>query len=274
MKKVFSIMKNITWVASYPKSGNTWIRTILYSAIFGKLDINGMGSFIPNFAYLASELLGDGFKDPMDIKYKWLETQKRISESAISKSKSCIIKTHNAAGNYDVGIFPNPKFSANAIYIVRDPRDVAVSYSKHFNHSLKVATDKLNNDKLINLQPEDRKRGEFLSSWKNHVTGWKNAQIPVYIVKYEDFIENPYENISFILEFLKISPVINISEILDLTNFENLSKLEKQTGFIEASSHSNFFRKGAKSQWKRIPSKSFKTIENNNAQIMKELGYL
>ncbi len=267
-------MKNITWIASYPKSGNTWIRTILYSAILGKLDINGMGKFIPNFATLASDMLGNAFKDPMEIRYKWLETQKRISETAISQGKSCILKTHNAAGKYDVGVFPNSEFSANAIYIVRDPRDVAVSYSKHFNHSIKVATDKLNDENLINLQPEDRKRGEFTSSWKNHVTGWKNAQIPVYFLKYEDLIAKPYENISSILEFLKINPVIAISDILYLTNFENLSKLEKNTGFREASSHSKFFRVGTRSQWKKIPSKSFKTIEKNNSKIMKKLGYL
>ena len=267
-------MKNITWIASYPKSGNTWIRTILYSAVLGRIDLNRIGNFIPNFAALASELLGDAFKDPMEIRYKWLETQKRISENAISQRKSCILKTHNAAGNYDVGIFPNSKFSANAIYIVRDPRDVAVSYSKHFNHSIKVAADKLNDDKLINLRREDRKRGEFTSSWKNHVIGWKNAQIPVYLVKYEDLIARPYENISLILEFLKINPVIEISEILHLTNFKNLSELEKRTGFREASSNSKFFRTGSKAQWKRIPSKSFKAIEKNNGKIMKELGYL
>ena len=172
MKKVFSIMKNITWVASYPKSGNTWIRTILYSAIFGKLDINGMGSFIPNFAYLASELLGDGFKDPMDIKYKWLETQKRISESAISKSKSCIIKTHNAAGNYDVGIFPNPKFSANAIYIVRDPRDIVLSFSHHNNETIEETSKKINGNYVLDGDIKN-KIPVYMGSWSFNYNSWK-----------------------------------------------------------------------------------------------------
>ena len=136
-------MKNITWIASYPKSGNTWIRAILYCAIIGELDINVLGKFIPSLANIASELLGDKFKNPMEIRFKWLEAQKRVSESAASKGIASILKTHNAAGDYDVGIFPNYEYAANAIYIVRDPRDVAVSYSKHFNHSIKIAANKL-----------------------------------------------------------------------------------------------------------------------------------
>ena len=267
-------MKNITWIASYPKSGSTWIRSILFCALNGSLNINEMGNFIPNFATIASTYLGDNFQDPMDIRYKWQQAQKQLSQTALSKNQNLIIKTHNAAGKYDVGIFPSAEYSSNAVYIVRDPRDVAVSYSKHFNHSIKIAVEKLQDENLINIQPISRKRGEFTSSRQNHIRGWQNSEIPVLFIKYEDLLENPKENISKIFEFLSIKPLIEISEIIKLTNFKELSELENKNGFIEASSHSKFFRKGGKAQWKKIPSTSFKLVEKRNFELMNELGYL
>lgn len=267
-------MNNITWIASYPKSGNTWVRSILYCALNGSLNLNEMGNFIPNFATIANKYLGDKFQDPMDIRYKWQHAQKQLSQRASSENKNIIIKTHNAAGKYDVGVFPSTEYSSNAVYIVRDPRDVAVSYSKHFNHSIKIAVEKLQDENLINVQPISRTRGEFTSSWQNHVRGWQNSKIPVLLLKYEDLLENPRENISKIFEFLSIKPLIKISEIIKLTNFKELSELENKNGFIEASPHTKFFRTGGKSQWKKIPSKSFKLVEKRNLELMKELGYL
>ena len=265
--------KKITWISSYPKSGNTWIRAIIFSALRGYLELNQIGDLIPNFSVFPNKLLSRNFTNPLDIRFKWNEAQKFL----VSENKNNIIlKTHNAAGKYDVGVFPLPELTLNAIYVIRDPRDVAVSYSKHFKTSI-VDTVRRMNSETHALNPdnwvEGNKGAEFTSSWKSHVKGWKNSNFPVLILKYEDLLQHPEENIQKILRFMKISPKITIEEIMRLTDFDYLSTKEKNDGFREASPHTNFFRNGSKSQWKRVPSKTFRVIETNNKKLMSEFGY-
>ena len=172
-------MGKITWIASYLKSGNTWIRTIIFCALRGYLDFNKVGILIPNFSIFPNNLVQEGFNNPVDIRYKWLDAQKKLT---YENDDNIILKTHNAAGLYDIGSFPAPECTLNAIYMVRDPRDVAVSYSKHFNTTTSDAVRRMMSETHI-LNAETRKVGnkgaEFTSSWKNHVTGWKNTSFPV-----------------------------------------------------------------------------------------------
>ena len=265
--------KKITWISSYPKSGNTWIRAIIFCALQGYLDLNQIGDLIPNFSIFPNNLVSKDFANSLDIRYKWNEAQKLL----VSENKNNIIlKTHNAAGKYDFGLFPLPELTLNAIYIIRDPRDVAVSYSKHFKTSIQDAVKRINSE-THSLKPDKHKNGkkgaEFTSSWKSHVNGWRNSTFPILIIKYEDLLECPADNIIKILQFMRISPKTKIEDILKLTDFNQLSNKEKNDGFSEASPHTNFFRNGSKSQWKKIPSKSFRAIETNNANLMTEFGY-
>ena len=266
-------MSKITWIASYPKSGNTWIRTVVFCALRGYLDLNEVGGLIPNFSIFPNNMVGKDFDNQEDIRYKWQDAQKKLTSE---NENDIILKTHNAAGKYDVGTFPSPECTLNALYIVRDPRDVAVSYSKHFNTSISDAVRRMMSETHI-LNAQDRSVGnkgaEFTSSWENHVTGWKNASFPVLFIRYEDLLEYPAQNISKLLEFLKIQPQISIEEIVNLTNFSNLVGQETDSGFGEASPHTRFFRKGAKAQWKKIPSKSFQLLENKYHDLMAEFGY-
>ena len=265
--------KKITWISSYPKSGNTWIRAIIFCALRGYLDLNQIGDLIPNFSIFPNNLESKNFSSPLDIRYRWSQAQKIL----VSKNENNIIlKTHNAAGKYDFGFFPQEEFTLNAIYVVRDPRDVAVSYSKHFKTSIRDAARRINSE-THSIKPDNPKEGnkgaEFTSSWKSHVNGWKNSIFPILILKYEDLLEHPAENIARILHFMKISPKIKVDDIMKFTDFNHLSRKEKDGGFSEASPHTNFFRNGSKSQWKKIPSKSFRAIEINNGKLMAEFGY-
>tara|TARA_E500000178_G_scaffold194302_1_gene192308 strand:+ start:134 stop:961 length:828 start_codon:yes stop_codon:yes gene_type:complete len=266
-------MSKITWIASYPKSGNTWIRIVVFCALRGYLNLNELGDFIPNFSIFPNNMKGKDFDNQADIRYKWLDAQKKLTSE---NKNNIILKTHISAGKYDVGIFPSPECTLNALYIVRDPRDVAVSYSKHFNTSISDAVRRMMSETHI-LNAQDRSVGnkgaEFTSSWENHVTGWKNASFPVLFIKYEDLLEYPAQNISKLLEFMNIQPQISIEEIVKLTNFSNLVGQETDSGFGEASPHTRFFRKGAKAQWKKIPSKSFQLLENKCHDLMTEFGY-
>ena len=265
-------MTNIVWLASYPKSGNTWIRAIVYSALFGQMTIHELGGMIPNFAFFASQLNGGKFDSPGQIRHFWEEAQSQLCKSA--GNERVLLKTHNAAGVYDVGEFPSRKHSEKAVYIVRDPRDVAVSYSSHFGLSLESAINSLLNESNINFKTEDLSRGEFLSSWGNHVNSWQNAAIPVFQLRYEDLIDNPAKHIKKVLSFLDIKPVITIENIVTMTSFEKLAKQEKTRGFAEASKNQFFFRQGRKSQWTEFDENKFKKLIIKFEPVMRSLGYL
>ena len=174
-KQLFYMNKKITWISSYPKSGNTWIRAIIFCALRGYLDLNQIGDLIPNFSIFPNNLKNKNFSSPLDIRYRWSQAQKIL----VSKNENNIIlKTHNAAGKYDFGFFPQEEFTLNAIYVVRDPRDVAVSYSKHFKTSIRDAVRRINSETHA-LSPDkhsnSNKGAEFTSSWKSHVQGWRNC---------------------------------------------------------------------------------------------------
>ena len=249
-------MKNIVWLASYPKSGNTWIRAIVFSALFGQMTIHELGGMIPNFAFFASQLNDGNFESPGQIRHFWEHAQSRLCQSA--GNDRILIKTHNAAGIYDVGEFPSRKYSEKAVYVVRDPRDVAVSYSSHFGLSLESAINSLINESNMNFKPEDMSRGEFLSSWGNHVKSWQHVPIPVLQLRYEDLIENPVKHIEEVLSFLDIKPVITIEDIVTMTSFEKLAKQEKTEGFAEAGKNEPFFRQGKQTQWMKFDENKLK----------------
>lgn len=266
------ILKNIVWLASYPKSGNTWLRAIVYSALFGQMTIHELGGMIPNFAFFASQLNGGKFESPGQIRHFWEQAQSQLCQSA--GNDRVLLKTHTAAGIYDVGEFPSRKYSEKAIYVVRDPRDVAVSYSSHFGLSLESAINSLINESNINFKPKGLSRGEFLSSWGNHVKSWQHVSIPVLQLRFEDLIENPAKHITKVLTFLDIKPVITIEDIVTMTSFEKLSKQERTEGFAEAGKNELFFRQGKKSQWMQFNDNNFEKLIVKFEPVMRSLGYL
>ena len=157
-------MGKITWIASYLKSGNTWIRTIIFCALRGYLDFNKVGILISNFLIFPNNLVQEGFNNPADIRYKWLDAEKKLT---YKNDDNIILKPHNASGLYDIGSFLAPECTLNAIYVVHDARDVAVSYSKHFNTTTSDAVRRMMSETRI-LNAETRKVGnkgtEFKSS--------------------------------------------------------------------------------------------------------------
>jgi hypothetical protein len=266
------IMKrNLIWVASYPKSGNTWVRTILQSAITGSVNLTQLGDFIPSFPFCVSRLnRGKSIAHPSQASQYWPHAQTAISMDA--EGSSAIIKTHNVCAAFGGASFPSPEVTQSAIYIVRDPRDVAISYSYHFDHDLSDAIELLMDENNFLFKAHDFFRGEFTASWQAHVNSWMKASFPVLLIRYEDLLSEPETIIEKIITFLEIDPKVPVNKIADATSFRNLSHLEQKNGFSEKAHSVDFFRVGQAHQWTQDDS-SFKPLVEAYSETLVELGY-
>ncbi len=187
----------------------------------------------------------------------WLEAQKQL----IEKNRILFFKTHSANYSYDNLFFANNQTTKGCIYIVRDPRDIVISYSKFLGISIEEMT------KIITLKENkiygpNKKIGVFLTRWDYHVASWIRINKPKLIIRYEDMLSNPRQLIMQIAKYLKedLNIKINISEekiknIFDTTSFSKLRDEEGKRGFFESSKNSVFFRSGKKNQWQGILTK-------------------
>ena len=278
----------IVWLASYPKSGNTWIRiflsTLLYSPDKPKVNINK--TYIKQFPIRSDfNNLTNNLMDLDEFAKNCIPSQERINQDMKIK----FLKTHNAYWqNYEKNyFFTNEKNTLGVIYIVRDPRNVITSVMDYFNkdnykETLEFLTD---NYKVVGGTKFEAGVPTILLSWANHYNSWKNFKKNYLIIKYENLINKPQE------EFLKITSYLSsiasfkfnekeILEIVENCKFENFSNQEKNQGFIDNSATNKnfkkkFFRLGPKNNWEDLLDSEIKSkIETHFRKEMIELGYL
>ena len=274
----------IIWCASYPKSGNTWIRAIITSLIYSEDGIfnfnllKKVGQF-PRRDHFKE--LTDDFTDLNNLSKYWITAQEKIN----SDGKLRIFKTHNGNYNFSKNNFTNKKNTLGVIYIVRDPRNIISSLSNHYQHDFKISTDFLLNEKsfLSNKDPNYKTEENIitlLGSWKNHYNSWKIAS-NLLLIRYEDLVLDVKSQVNRLSNFLKKfayfhTNEIKINNIIETTSFELLKKKEQNEGFEEAvNSKIKFFNLGPKSNWKNIvDEKLIHKIEQSFEKEMKELNYL
>lgn len=278
--------KKIIFISSYPKSGNTWLRCII-SALLN----NQSGKFnfddLINIGLFSRE---SHFKHFKDLQYQkngnlnfnflsnnWIKAQQKINSE---NSKIKFFKTHSIRKISD-RCFTDESVCLGYIYIVRDPRDIAISYTHHCGGDLDVAINTI----LFNEKnyASHHKANELISTWKKHLFSWnKLNKVPRLFIKYEDMLENTkkilIEIISFINNLTNLSirqDDVFLNNILSSTNFSYLQSLETQNGFKEATANTSFFRKGTSNQWRSILTKEQKNLIENELKVpMKHLGYL
>tara|TARA_Y100001960_G_scaffold241487_1_gene255273 strand:- start:7788 stop:8645 length:858 start_codon:yes stop_codon:yes gene_type:complete len=285
-------MKNIIWIASYPKSGNTMLRLFLASylftenGIFNNLDIIRNITTFNNFD-IYKNIKGickkdDFITNPEIISKYWIPAQKMLYENF--QKKIFILKTHNANIFYKGDNFTNENYTRCFLYIVRDPRSVLVSTKYHYNYkNYETAASHLISDKHItyaknNLLPE------FLLSWKSNYLSWKNfsnSNALGLIIKYENLINKPEEGFLEIIKFLENKHSIEFDKkkfknAIKSIKFQNLQNMEAKYGFEEKSKYaSQFFRKGIIDEWKNeVPESIILKIEKAFEKEMTDLGYL
>ena len=262
----------IIWIASYPKSGNTWLRALLASYYFtnegsfslsllDKIDAFPSDKFFKEY--------NDQFSKVEDTSKYWLKEQEKINK----KNKITFLKTHSAICKINGNSFTNKENSIGAIYIVRDPRNVITSISNHYQISIEDAFQFMKDEKRGIINKKDGRYLGFQAVWSwsiNQKTWVENNLFPVLVIKYEDLLKETYNTFRKVIEFInKISnssKIFNKSKgknLIKNTSFEKLQRMENDHGFAEAMNKKGtnkkikFFNLGQKNNYKNLLSQDF-----------------
>ena len=282
----------IFWIASYPKSGNTWIRALLSSyyytedGIFNESKIHNIDQF-PQKKYFKDFKYDKTIVN--DTARLWLKAQKKINLD----KKLRFFKTHNAFGNLNGNPFTDNINSIGVIYVVRDPRNVITSLKNHYELNDNQAYSWMINENnylydIHNFEEDGYSDFQFISSWSTNYKSWKvQKKIQIKIIKYEDLLNETYlifkDLINFINMLVNNGEHINsdkLKKVIDSTLFEKLRKKEQDKGFTESVLSRDgkrkipFFNLGPKNDWNKILNiKMVKKIEEVFADSMKDLSY-
>ena len=276
----------IIWLASYPKSGNTWLRMFLKSYFLKSnekfsLESSRLDSF-------KSQGFPDQFTlDHLKVDYnKFGEIVKNweaMQDYINLNNKTNFVKTHHAMckiGGYN---FTSSKNTKGGIYIVRDPRDVLVSLSHHMGLNYEKTLEHLTSTYNFEYPASGNKfyKKSLMGTWSDHYKSWKSYKSSkILIIKYEDMVLNELNTFTKVINYLGEIDQTELKDeklkkALKQTQFKELQKMEKAEGFLEKGKGELFFRKGKIGTWKgEVSSKIIDKIEKLFKNEMEELDYL
>jgi len=277
--------KNIIWLASYPKSGNTWIRILLTHYLkkenesfdLNNLLTDGIASnrniFEDATGLNSSDLTNDETENLRPDVYRYMA--ENAEEPLYIKIHDANIK--NSGGEY---IIPDD-VTSRVIYLIRNPLDVAVSMAYHSATEIDRAVEFICNEnatfcssnKLLTIQLQQK-----LLSWNNHVKSWINdKRFSILIVRYEDLLADTYKVFERIINFLGYTvDKMQLRDAVNSSKFDKISKKENETGFNEKSLYArSFFRKGINGDWvNHLAGYHVERIKTVNKEMMQRFGYL
>jgi hypothetical protein len=273
-------MGKIIWVASYPKSGNTWVRAFLanlFGTGEGPRDLNALNEFCSNITSRAyyDAVHGRSTKDlpPEEVVRMRQGVQKAISKAA---PDGVFVKTHSWFGEQFDSPLIDPDLTAGAIYIVRNPIDVAVSAANHYGVGVDAMVAHMA-DPNFRTAPSDRHVVEYVSSWSQNVASWTWRPHPkIIVLRYEDLFAAPEQKFSELVEFLGLKPPSSqFARALRYSNFAALSEQEQKQGFKERSgSASAFFRHGQPGEGSKVlPANLIQSILDTHGEQMTRFAY-
>jgi aryl sulfotransferase len=278
-------MSGIIWLASYPKTGNTWFRIFLTNlrgdrkgpAHISELDSIPIASARDIFDNAAGV-------ESSDLTVEEIERLRpEIYEHiAANSNETLFMKVHDAYTYVDsvTPLFPE-KATLGSIYLIRNPLDVVVSFAHHSGWDYDRAISTMADEsyafcsKTVRLHNQLRQR---LLSWSGHVVSWVEAPgFPVCILRYEDLRQNPVETFGKAVRFSGLEfEREQIMRALNFSCFDELQRQERANGFREKSPHCKaFFRKGVIGSWREELSKEqVERVINDHRMVMHRFGYL
>lgn len=275
----------IIWISSYPKSGNTYLRSFL-SAYYFSRDGEFNFELLNNINQFPEKtFFGKKINSIEEATKNYLIAQKQI----YNNKKVKFLKTHSILGIFKGHPFTLPEYTLGALYIVRDPRNVLISLMNHYSLTEEKALEFIiDENRDIHRDDNDYSSYAILSNWSKHYKSWSDAKkYRKLIIKYEELKVTKYETFRDIIVFT--NTLLNLTERVDkkklekaieTTEFNILKQKESEYGFHEAAkdkkgNRKTFFNKGFNNNWENLISENaVKKIEEKFYNEMKILGYL
>lgn len=283
------IVPGIVWVASYPKSGNTWLRIFLanylddgdQAASINALSLSGPVQSIASGRHLFSDMLGIDASDLSHDEYD--ELRPDVYRQLAQQSGDVVfVKIHDANVRTASGtpLVP-PDSTRSAIYLVRNPLDVAPSLARHAGWSLDETIRNMGTDDFAFCSSE---RGlplqlrQRLLTWSAHVESWTSpGPFPVHVMRYEDMLAAPVDTFSAALTALGLPlDVERVQRAVDFSAFGELRRQEDAHGFAEAPpTVDRFFHEGRAGAWRAaLTGAQVDRLVAGHARTMRAFGYL
>jgi aryl sulfotransferase len=277
--------KNIVWLASYPKSGNTWFRVFLSNLLektTQPADINYLyATPIASNRALFDEITGLSSADLTPEEIENLRPEVYL-HAAQHTNELLFQKIHDAWLPTGSGVPLIPKeVTKCVIYFVRNPLDVSVSFSNHLakplEQTVKIMSDPnfAFSSKLDRLSIQLRQR---LLSWSGHLHSWiDESGLPILVLRYEDIKDNPFEAFSKAVKFIGLEANDDeIQRAIEFSDIKEMQKQESEKGFNEKPMKASaFFRKGIAGGWRtELPENLVKLICTDHQEMMMRFGYL
>src|SRR5215471_4943353 len=273
------------WIASYPKSGNTWVRLFIHNLLreisgkaTGAQDINRLNRHTvwETDAGPYRRILG---KNPMECSPEEIARARPRVQMLLAEERGgpFFLKTHLGVAGIDGYPTINFEMTLAAIYIVRNPLDVAVSYGHYAGREIDQIIEQMAASAAKSYGSEQFVY-EFIGSWSTHVAGWMSIwHRPVYVIRYEDMLREPMKVFGDLARFLRLAPLPEqLKAAVDSSSFFELSRQEAEKGFVERPpTAGKFFRVGEADQWRdALTKEQVRKVIGTHAPMMQRAGYL
>lgn len=274
-------MGKIVWLASYPKSGNTWTRTFLLNLMLNASKPRSVND-IPKIS--PSDIARDWYtmvddSDPATWTPAHIASLRgRVQEKIASHTPDSIfVKTHSPLGPWmGVPLF-NMAVTAGAIYIVRNPLDIVASYANHSGLTLDAIILAMNTPG--HTAPGNAERVPHpVGSWSENVESWTARPNPgIRVMRYEDMVADPVAAFGGLMAFLGLPPNRErLERAVRFSSFDELRRQEDKDGFIERGERApRFFRAGQAGGWKKeLTTAQARAVVEAHRRQMQRFGYV
>lgn len=274
-------MGQLLWLASYPKSGNTWLRLFLLTLLRDPkepLSINDVAKLTATDHRRRDyeRLSGKSFDE-----LSWEEIAQirpRLHrELTTVHPNPVMVKTHSILAEHCGTPLITPEVTAGAIYVLRNPLDVVASLANHLGKSRDEAVEFMCRETAM-IGDDERFLPEPVGSWSTHVKTWTIRPHPALLVlRYEDMAGAPEETFTKVARFLNLDRgPEQIRKAIEFTSFDRFKAEEAEKGFKERAAKSeSFFRKGKVGSWREeLTEAQVQRIAECHGEQMRRFGYL
>ncbi len=271
----------ILWLASFPKSGNTWLRAFLANYLANRSEPLSLSAlelfgFSDAHAWPYEKLSGRpaGLLDEGEVARLRPKVQALFARS---QPDHVFVKTHNALGTLSGVPMVDQTHTVGAIYIIRNPWDTVVSYADHYGMMIDDAITAFAQPTLT-IEPSGSNVRQYLGNWSGHAASWNNAQwLTLRVVRYEDMMAAPQKTFAGIIDFLSL-PIDRkrLKKAIKFSSFRELARQEARNGFAEKSKNAErFFRKGKAGGWREVlTSQQADRLLQDHRAALEHFGYL